>query len=223
MTIHGIRCAVLSCLGGVLLGAAHAQDLPPRCAAMLPDAPALVPRTGPIFKYPEAAFAAGREGNVGYQYRLADASGKAVVDCLYKSSGDKDIDAAVVERLNSTFYNLPKGFDWERDKARIYQNSWTLSWNAENLARIKPVAASIAEGRVVYAPKPGTPQLPYPFEGITQLRSRVTGSGEVDMVSMLKASGDAKLDATAMATMLAYKFKPGDPFWFDQGFSFKIN
>ncbi|WP_083613817.1 TonB family protein [Rhizobacter sp. OV335] len=218
------RWATFSGMASLLfVSAAWGQAAPTRCASML-DVPSLARRSGPAFKYPEAAFAAGHEGTVGFQYHLIDASGKVAIDCVYQGSGDEIIDAAVVERVNSSRYHLPKGFEWERDKGRRYQDTAVLSWNAESLARADPatVAAAIAE-RLIHAPEIPGVHLAYAFEGTTNLRARVNDSGSVEMVSMLQSSGDTKLDAIAMAAMLAYKFKPGDPFSVDRAFSFKIN
>jgi outer membrane biosynthesis protein TonB len=221
MEIHSIRalaCATALCVHSF----SFAQDAVSRCASILPDAPALSRRSGPSAKYPDTAFAAGKEGTVGYQYKLIDAAGRSTVDCIYRSSGDAELDAAVVQRLNATTYYLPVAFDWQRDAGQVYQNTLTLSWNAENLARTKPYE-NIAVDRLLYEHPFTLPKLPYSIQGEGLFRGHVNPDGTMKMVSMLKSSGDLLVDGLAMTTMLAYKFKPGEAFSFDRTFIFKIN
>jgi len=201
--------------------AAFAQDAVRRCASILPDAPALARSVGAGFKYPEAAFVAGREGTVGYQYRLVDSAGKVSVDCIYMSSGDAEIDADVVRRINASTYFLPKMFSWPRDAGRVYQDTSTVSWNSERLQRTKG-SYSVAADRLIYEPPVPAPDFRYKVVNATTLLvGHVAETGTVDMVSMRKSSGDYQLDAIAMESVLTYKFKPGEAFTFERAFNFK--
>ncbi|MEO8153353.1 MAG: TonB family protein [Rhizobacter sp.] len=220
--MNALSCLSIAALAGALSlspGVVRAQESVARCASMLQDAPALARMTSPAFKYPESAFAGGKEGTVGYQYRLLDDSGRVSVNCIYRSSGDAEIDLAVVRRVNVSVYYTLKGFDWSRDASRVYQDTQTLSWTAESRARTKSDENSLI-GRLIYEPPLPPPYLLYKFEGAAMLRGRVNEAGAVDVVSMLRSSGDTHLDALAMASMLKYKFKPGEAFTFDRMFTF---
>jgi hypothetical protein len=218
-SIRALACTVALCIQG----ACFAQDVVRRCASILPDAPALSRRSSPSFKYPDTAFVDGKEGTVGYQFKLIDTTGHAAVDCIYRSSGDAEIDAAVVRQVNVTVYYLPVSFDWQRDAEQVYQDTRTLSWNQESLARTKSYE-NIAVDRLLYE-QPFPPQQNLPFKANAEgvFRGHVNADGTMQMVSMLKSSGDSLLDGVSMAAMLAYKFTPGEAFTFNRTFIFKIN
>ena len=186
---------------------AFAADPIPTCeeAMRYPRSVALEPL--PPLRYPSAAYEAGAEGNVVYQYTLA-ADGSVSIRCIVSGTGSRELDAAVLARVSGAQAILPRDYDYLRDRDVVYQESTVVSYKREFRAR--RMTQAIDEGpekferlKPIYAPTPVYPResLDKGQEGTVTLMAVFDGAGHVGEVRVIQSSGYPLLDGSAMAAM----------------------